>query len=227
MNESPQIHIWVQDFFRVSQDLWSNTLGLQALSLRYCCWLFSFKPTFVFSLVGESWVRMIFSGTTDEVTKPHSSGCSADQMAQWALVQLLSWLKLAASRFHGGQASVLLYSKVWAGNVGSTSLAQCKPPLFDIRTPEAGNVLGFFQESWHFHILTWCQELLTLWKKNQTKTNTPRLMWTDSSPFVPPKMPLNILLPPCLEDKRHVVLMDPFFGQCATSRFDGTGDCSL
>ena len=147
---------------------------------------------FIFSLDSESWVGMIFTDMTDEVTKPGSPGHPADETPQWALVQLLSWLKSAASRIRGGQAPVLLYSsKVWAGNVGSTSLAQHKPPLFDIRThnPRRWKCLGFFfQEISDFHILTWCQELLTVQEKTlNNKTRSPRLMWTDSSPFVPPK----------------------------------------
>lgn len=80
-----------------------------------------------FSLDGEARVEMIFICTTEEITKPH---CLAGEMTQ-----LLSWLKLAASRFPVGQAPVLLYSrKVRAGSVGSTSLAHCKPHWFDIRT---------------------------------------------------------------------------------------------
>ncbi|KAK2545035.1 hypothetical protein Q9966_001444, partial [Columba livia] len=45
----------------------------------------------------DSRVGMIFAGTTDEVTKPSSQGHPADETAQLALVQILSWLKLAAS----------------------------------------------------------------------------------------------------------------------------------
>lgn len=145
----------------------------------------------------------------------------------------ISWAgSLTSPRWAGTSPALKQQGLNWQGKICFTSHLCLISAPHNPRRWKCFGGFGFglfvFQRSWDFHISPWFQELCTVWKEKlkQSKANANR-----QHSFYPPKMLLNVLLPPVprrwASDTALCCPHGRFFGQCTTNSFDRTRDCSL